>query len=149
MRFWFFIAIVAFWIVVAFLSCRASTSAAEGFPPNEIDADGGYVRVTLPCGCGGMIVYVPGSCECFDKKFYPDVAKVLDDVYAWVEKNGSEGSQKLIGKYETITLTCGCRLHVYIPKSSGCLGKKSPELEKLLGELYRIVKQHEDADGSN
>jgi hypothetical protein len=137
-----------FWILIAVLCLLSCTPMEAVFPAQEIDADGDYVSVTLPCDCGDVLVYVPGSCECFDKKFYPDVAKALDDLYAWAETSGSAKNKKLIGKYETITLTCGCRLHVYIPKSSGCLGKKSPELEKLLGELYRIVKQHEDTDAS-
>ena len=107
-------------------------------------ADGQYVTATLPCKCGDFLVYIPSSCPCFDKENYPDLAAALNNVYTWKKTHNNSGGKKVVGKYELLTLQCGCTLQVYIPGSSGCLGRLYPDLEKYLKEVYNIAKKHED-----
>ena len=109
----------------------------------QAKADGEYVSVTLPCKCGDFVAYVPKSCPCFDREQYPDLADALEAVYAWAQAHNIGGGKKTVGNYEMLTLECGCVLRVYVPGSSGCLEKQSPDLAVLLRNVYAIAKKHE------
>ena len=116
-------------------------------PPKVIvqsKADGEYVSVTLPCRCGDFLAYVQKSCPCFDREQYPDLANTLENVYAWAQTHNNGGGKKVVGKYELLTLQCGCVLQVYVPGSSGCLEKQSPDLAVLLRAIYSKAKSHEN-----
>ncbi len=144
---------------LAFIGCEAPKTAPAPLPvpvspaPSILQrfpkqrpqpkADGEYVTVTLPCHCGDFLVYVPGSCPCFDKSQYPDLADALEDVSGWAARHATGDSKKLVGRYEVLTLECGCQLQVYIPGSSGCLEAKTPDLAKLLNTVYTTAKRHE------
>ena len=112
----------------------------------QLKADGTYLSATLPCKCGDFTVYVPKSCPCFDKEQYPDLAAALEGVYAWMLAHNTGSGKKMIGKYEALTLECGCILYVYIPTSSGCLEAKSPDLAVLLRTVYEIAKKHQNKE---
>ena len=110
----------------------------------QVKADGDYVSFTLPCKCGDFLVYVPQSCPCFDKGQYPDLAPAVEAVHAWAKRHCTNGNRKLVGEYKLLTLECGCVLQVYVPESSGCLEKQSPDLAKLLKNVYNLAKGHEE-----
>ena len=107
-------------------------------------ADGQYISVTLPCKCGDLLVYVPGSCPCFDKTIAPELSPTLDNVYAWTKVNNNGGGKKIVGKYEIIEEECGCKIQVFVPGSSGCLAKQYPDLANLLNSVYETAKKHEE-----
>lgn len=112
-----------------------------------VTPDGDYPTLMLPCKCGGLTVYKPGSCGCFDPENYPELSKRLAAVYGWAQKN-SEGavSTKPVGKYEVLTLECGCSLKLYRPGSCGCVAKRYPDLEKLLTDLWQEAKRNQPQD---
>ena len=134
-----------------------STKQAEPVKPNTtivqkvqqvempFKGDGIYHNFMLPCKCGGLIVYEPGSCPCFTKEFYPELEPVLKQTYTWFEGKETP-AEKYLGKYESITLECGCVLCVYVPGSCSCLEKKYPDLAKTLKEVYDLALKNKSKD---
>ena len=116
-------------------------------PQQEISkADGEYVRATLPCKCGDFVFYISDSCPCFDREHYPDLVNALNKVNIWARTHSNGSGKKIVGKYEIITLTCGCSLQVYVPGSSGCLEKLYPDLSALLKNIYIAARNHENKE---
>lgn len=105
--------------------------------------DGTYHNFMLPCKCGGLIVYEPDSCPCFTAQYYPDLVDALNKTYAWF-KDKEVPAPKYMGKYESLTLECGCVLCVYVPDSCGCLEKKYPDLGLLLKDVYRLAVKYKE-----
>ena len=111
----------------------------------EPPADGDYYTLQLPCKCGAVYIYYPGSCGCFDKENYPDLDKALRKLYKMAYDMGKgKQSKKMLGKYENATLECGCTLKVYKPDSCGCLSKKYPDLAKQLEVVYNVAQKHKE-----
>lgn len=135
-----FLAIVAL-LTLFVVGC--SHPKIEVMPVQVAQADGDYVQSTLPCKCGDICLYVPNSCPCFDREHYPDLAPAIENVYAWAQTHNKGVGKKVVGKYEVMTLECGCSLKLFIPESSGCLSIQSPDLESLLTVLYNTAKKHE------
>ena len=107
--------------------------------------DGTYYVVELPCKCGGIEAYYPDSCPCFAPAMYPDLAKELDATYRLLESKApkpAKGGIKAVGRYEDMPLECGCKLRLYVPGSSGCVGKLYPAIESQLKRLYETASKH-------
>lgn len=109
------------------------------------EASGKYDILMMPCNCGGIYVYEPDSCECFTSQYYPDLVKALNKTHAWFKtKMNLAKSPKYMGKYENVTLDCGCTLCVYIPDSCKCLEVRYPDLGKLLKEVYQLAQKDKE-----
>ena len=107
-------------------------------------ADGVYNDYLLPCRCGAISVYKPASCPCFDAAVAPDLARALEDLYAYVNQlNAGQIGGKPVGTYDCLDLECGCVLQTYRPGSSNCLEKLYPTLALKLKTVYDEARRRE------
>jgi hypothetical protein len=113
----------------------------------NVTPDGDYKVFAIPCGCGGICVYVPKSCACFDPDVNKEIARVLEKLYRLAKSmGGGKETTKELGQYDVLTLECGCALKVYVPGSSSCLEKKYPLLGEALKDVYKVAKKQQAKD---